>query len=68
MASKIDILDVLPIEMQEEILELLSVPKDNITIEIDSKQYVIPAKVNELLDRLYCELEDFKDEIQKHKG
>ena len=68
MGEKIDILDVLPIEMQEEILEMLSVPKDNITIEIDNKKYVIPVKVNDLIDRLYCELEDFKDEIQKYKG
>ena len=68
MGQKIDILDVLPQEMQEEILEILSVPKDNILIEIDSKKYVIPAVVNELIDRLYCELEDFKDEIQKYKG
>jgi hypothetical protein len=68
MAEKIDILDVLPPDMQEEILEFLSIPSDAVTIEIDKERYTIPAKVNELIDRLYCELEDFKDEIQKHQG
>ena len=57
MAKEIKELSRLPIEHQHQILEALC--KKYHPIEIDDKVYLIPQKVNDLIDSLTEQLNDF---------
>ncbi len=57
MAKEIKELSRLPIEHQSQILEALC--KNYQPIEIDDKVYLIPQKVNDLIDSLTEQLNDF---------
>jgi len=57
MAKEIKELSKLPIEHQSQILEALC--KNYQPIEIDDKVYLIPPKVNDLIDSLTEQLNDF---------
>ena len=57
MAKEIKELSRLPIEHQSQILEALW--KNYQPIEIDDKVYLIPQKVNDLIDSLTEQLNDF---------
>ena len=57
MAKEIKELSRLPIEHQSQILEALC--KNYQPIEIDDKVYLIPEKVNDLIDSLTEQLNDF---------
>ncbi len=57
MAKEIKELSKLPIEHQSQILEALC--KNYQPIEIDDKVYLIPQKVNDLIDSLTEQLNDF---------
>ena len=58
MAQAIKELYTLPREEQEFILQNLA--HDYNTIEINGDIYMIPQKVNELIDNLFTELQDIK--------
>ena len=57
MAKEIKELSRLPIEHQSQILEALC--KNYQPIEIDDKVYLIPQKVNDLIDSLTEQLNNF---------
>ena len=57
MAKEIKELSRLPIEHHSQILEALC--KNYQPIEIDDKVYLIPQKVNDLIDSLTEQLNDF---------
>jgi|10_taG_2_1085330.scaffolds.fasta_scaffold427698_2 hypothetical protein len=68
MATKIEWLDELPVELQEKILEFASNPSGaNRPIEIDGTIYEVPKPVIELIDGLWEELRNMKSNgLQKN--
>ena len=68
MATKIDWLEQLPLEIQEKVLQFASNPSGaNRPIEIDGTIYEVPKAVIELIDSLWEELRNIKSSgLQKN--
>ena len=67
MAVSIKSLELLPAELQECILEEMSMHSNTELIEIDGETYNVHKEVIHLIDSLILRLERMKSEVSKYK-
>ena len=67
MATSIKALETLPMEVQANILNELSLSVGIEHIEIDGKIYTVHEDVVSLIDNLIAQLEQMKNETSKYK-
>ena len=71
MAESLKILESLPLELQEKLLEEFSVLEVNIVleeIEIDGKMYRAEKEVLKLIDGLVIQLEKLESKINRYES
>ena len=63
MAIELKELGLLPIEEQESILE--GMQESYHPIEVNGKKFMIPSEVNELIDDLFSEVNNFRKKVKE---